>query len=277
MHWLNYSEGNPQQETGFPTDVLDYIWNKYSIPLQLNPEYFYCGLCFLHSKVKWKEFKRFLNISQKKFATKIIPTLSLLANQLNEIHWNDRLNFSNHTPIFPLYFTGMVDTVPIVISQPTKFSHRRFFYNPKYKACVVKIQLVISFLGHIIYFSGPHLGITPDCKIWHENRPILEDDEWILGDGAYVAEAQILSPFRRSPNQSLTEEQLFFNLLISHYRARVEHINSLLKFHGIYQGNFRSSVDLLVIAVRIHLHFISVQLKMFPRYQPYGNWPHFNN
>jgi len=274
MEWLIYSKGNPSKETGFQIEVINYVWTKYSESLKLNPRYFYLGLCFMHSKVKWQELSRFLGVSHFTFSKKIIPTLAILANNLNEIHWEDRLDYSNHVPFFPVFFTGIVDTVPIIISQPELYSRSRYFFNPKYKACVVKFQIVISFLGHIIHFSGPHLGISSDCVIWREYGPQLDDWEWIIGDGAYVAEAQMLTPFRHKNKQPLNNEEIYFNALLSHYRARVEHVNAILKSHGIFQGNFRSSINLLTIVVRVLLQFSNVHLKMFPKYEPYGNWSH---
>ena len=49
---------------------------------------------------------------------KIIPAISYLAQVMNEIHWEDRLSPYNHTPHFPLWFVGAVDTFPLRVLQP---------------------------------------------------------------------------------------------------------------------------------------------------------------
>lgn len=56
--------------------------------------------------------------------TKIIPLLYMLANVCNEILWNDRLDPWNHCRDFPRHVTGMVDTLPVYVQQPTRARDR---------------------------------------------------------------------------------------------------------------------------------------------------------
>ena len=117
---------------------------------------------------------------------KVFPALCYLAKVINEIFWEDRLSPYNHTPHFPFWFTGIVDTFPLHVLQPHNSTLRRALFNPKYGGCVYKGQLGINFLGAIVLCTGPHLGLCYDGHIWQRTgAPLLEPWEWWLGDGAY--------------------------------------------------------------------------------------------
>lgn len=61
----------------------------------------------------------------------------------------------------------MVNTFLVQVSQPEDSVLARALYNPKYGACVYKFQCVVDFLGRIILFTRPHLGIMYDGNIWN--------------------------------------------------------------------------------------------------------------
>ena len=43
----------------------------------------------------------------------LIPLAMNLAAVIDELSWDERLDFDNHTPHFPFLVTSMVDTMPI--------------------------------------------------------------------------------------------------------------------------------------------------------------------
>jgi len=63
---------------------------------------------------------------------KVIPAISYLARVMKEIHWENRLSPYNHTPHFPLWFVGAVDTFLLRVLQPVSTRLRKALYNPKY-------------------------------------------------------------------------------------------------------------------------------------------------
>lgn len=102
---------------------------------------------------------RFLECSDWYLQHKLKPLMKYMHHNLQEIHWDDRLNEYNHTPHFPKYITGCVDTFPIRLEKPTNYRARKLLYNPKYGTTIVKVEMIVDFLGRIISFSGPHLGL----------------------------------------------------------------------------------------------------------------------
>jgi hypothetical protein len=138
----------------------------------------------------------------------VIPAINYLEHVMDEIHWDDRLSPYNHTPHFPLWFVGAVDTFPLRVLTPISSHLRKALFNPKYgQVClythsrtllshhscvftliysVYKAQVGINFLGEIVICTGPHLGVCYDGHIWKRTGAgKMLPWEWWLGDGAY--------------------------------------------------------------------------------------------
>jgi hypothetical protein len=60
---------------------------------------------------------------------------------------------------------GMVDTFLIEVQKPKDSQHRWALLTNKYHTTVYKVQLGISFLGTILFCTGPHLPLY-DGHIW---------------------------------------------------------------------------------------------------------------
>ena len=84
----------------------------------------------------------------------------------------------------------LLQTFPIRILTPRKYRVKKLVNAPKYKACVLKVQLVVSLTGEIVFASFPHLGVDHDSTIWRtslaDGAMIFDDHEWILADPAYI-------------------------------------------------------------------------------------------
>lgn len=208
---------------------------------------------------------------------RIMPCIEWMARNYDEIHWEDRLSHWNHCPAFPLNVTGVLDTFPIEIYEPRSFSVAKLFYNVKYEACVVKVQLLSDNLGRFIHISGPHLGVTPDSVIWENTLPSLSlhPEEVFLADGAYVGNIQLLTPTRQPNRAHLEDEDYVFNVFQSFYRARAEHSNCRFTRHGIFQTPFRGSWFNLNNVIHAIGHTQAVDNRLFLKYEPYGPWSHF--
>ena len=105
------------------------------------------------------------------------------------------------------------------------------FRSGKYKTYVAKGELVIALCGFPIDYCGPHIGVRHDGRLWKENLrrcARLYPWEYVLGDKAYVACDELLCEFKKPPRGSLapplTAAQIEYNLIVQHYRARVEHM-----------------------------------------------------
>ena len=84
------------------------------------------------------------------------PTAAALAALIDEIDYTWRLDPHNHAlPPFDRAVTGIVDTLPIYIPSPHNWYLSTLFFQPKYKACVLKMQLGILTHGRHHPLDGP--------------------------------------------------------------------------------------------------------------------------
>ena len=102
---------------------------------------------YMHMYPRRYQTKNVLGCDVYFFHYVVLPALHYLALVMDEIYWDDRLDPYNHVIPFPFLVTGMVDTFPVRVLQPTNSEIRKRLYNPKYGACVYKVQLAIDFRG----------------------------------------------------------------------------------------------------------------------------------
>jgi hypothetical protein len=206
----------------------------------------------------------------------------VLAAHLNEINYAWRLDPMNHAPHFPYYVTAMVDVFPVYL--PTgggdQAGANAYVWQPKYHACVLKYQLVTTFLGDIVSLAGPFIGTDDDKGIWQDTWDLHPMEPWelFLADAGYAGAIGLLSKYRRAPGQAvLPHRRAIWNFIQEYYRgARGEGPISAFKRHGIFmQGFYRGELFLLDAIVYICGHLTAWELRNFgPRYQGYGPWAH---
>jgi hypothetical protein len=80
--------------------------------------------------------------------------------------------------------------------------------------------------GALCYFSGPHLGVINDNKLFKQYPPPLIEGEYLLGDKAYCDGALshcMVYPIKASRSSELSDEERAYNELHGFYRASIEH------------------------------------------------------
>ena len=220
--------------TGFDSATLAYVWNAYRSKLDVSnnkPSWFTCrrGLkysftvirfflvyVYIHLYPRGKNMPLILRVrgrprgyDKSTFRRQILPLAFDLAKALDEVQWSDRLDPFNHHPFFPTGFTTIWDTAPIYVATPRDSAINRLLYQPKYKNCVFKLQIAITFRCQIVYFSALHLGTAHDGLIFRntaDEHPFLPW-EWGLADKIYQAEKQLLISCRKPRNGELSLEQ----------------------------------------------------------------------
>lgn len=171
--------------------------------------------------------------------------------------------------LLPFPVVGSLVTFPIVIGIP---KHRQaFYYNGKYKAHVLKIQVCCDNKANLFWYSGPHLGRIHDIMLFPRYRPYLAINSALWADKAYCARDQYLlrwiTPIKRTRAvRVLSQEQMLYIRVHSFYRVRVEHsIGTIQRFRvlsSVYRGNImRSNPNVpteseKAIRIIIHMNFI---------------------
>ena len=81
-----------------------------------------------------------------------------------------------------------------------------------------------------MWFSGPHLGVTSDIRVFRENPPPLGPRERLLGDKAYIGDARLIAPVKKRRGVAiLSQRNQAYNLVHGWYRSTVEHLFAYVK------------------------------------------------
>ena len=152
-----------------------------------------------------------------------LTTVSLPARPqgvMDEIVYQDRLDPYNHYPPWREYITGIVDTLPIFVSEPAHFPAAKLLYQPKYKRHCYKMQLGITFAGNIILWTGPHFGSTADITIWRDtwaHHPFRSWEAW-LADLGYCGAIGLITKYKRQRRRRRTDPRIPFTQRTKHPR-----------------------------------------------------------
>jgi hypothetical protein len=231
-------------ETGYHVATLDYMWLVYHNCLptrerapQMVAAYFYLAFVYIHLYPTHQQAPRVLwtpamankfqgrGITRNLIQDWITPIIFALATALRDkpqVCWEDRLRRDNHTPFLPTVVTGAIDTGPLYVCQPKRRRNARLLFQPKYHACVYKMQVIVSFLGHIIGYTGLHNGVECDSKIWNRTRHLfpMADGELLLADGIYKGQPGLMVKY--DVDHTNTDGDRMTNDIIDLYRSRVE-------------------------------------------------------
>jgi hypothetical protein len=189
----------------------------------------------------WRSMAVVFGCGKSAIEGRIHRRLMALASEMDDViqsFWDQRHAVSNPCQgFFDGNIIGYVDTFPIRIYQPSNSAHRKAAYQPKYKGPVLKIQVIVGHTGLPIFISGPHLGVRSDIRIWRkfgpERRGMLEHDERVFGDKAYIDQNQghLIVPFKEYKDHPLTQDQLDFNAMHRCVMCHVSYVMSCVMCH----------------------------------------------
>lgn len=124
-----------------------------------------------------------------------------------------------------------------VVLRPKQSDWQSALYNGKYGTHVLKVQVstymllfrdsqtlqvMCDFSGTPVFFSGPHIGVRSDIRLWQEHGAALDAGELVLADKAYVSKDvnNILAPYKKKKRENkrqqpkpLSRAKKDFNLL----------------------------------------------------------------
>lgn len=113
--------------------------------------------------------------SIKRYASFLSERMKPLIQQ----QWDARHSQPKAKILFP-HAVGIVDTTPAcLVRRPKNKDWRTALYNGKYKAHVLKIQMVCSFPYFLTFdvCSGPHIGVRSGSRLYREKGPSLNPNE----------------------------------------------------------------------------------------------------
>lgn len=75
-------------------------------------------------------------VSDATWYAEVVPVAEAFAANLNEVRDEDRYDQYNHAPFFDTMYTSVVDTLPIYVTEPTRWAEATLLYAHKYKRCI---------------------------------------------------------------------------------------------------------------------------------------------
>ena len=142
----------------------------------------------------------------------------------------------------------------------------------------------ITFLGGIVYASGLLRSTSYDAHSFEDTKHMHPQQAWErnIGDGHFGTLPRFFTPVAKQQGRHLDGMERQWNLMIQHVRARVEHVNRIIKSHTMLSGvPYRGYALNLAVFVKLTLHATAEAIRRrkhklgHPRYQGFG--PHRHN
>mmetsp|Transcript_16438 Transcript_16438/g.21462 ORF Transcript_16438/g.21462 Transcript_16438/m.21462 type:complete len:170 (+) Transcript_16438:68-577(+) len=145
--------------TGYKSEFLAAMYNKYKLSFQgsnreptprwkgdrcgkrwsKKVQYFFLLFVYIHIHPTTPQMPHVLRlagqdkgVSSSTFYECVISIALELACALDEIHYTDRLDTYNHSPLFPVGVVGSIDTFPIYVVNAKDSFMSGLLYQPKY-------------------------------------------------------------------------------------------------------------------------------------------------
>lgn len=198
------------------------------------------------------------------------------------LHFEERLNPYNHSPLFPYLTTLLGDTFPV---GSVGGQLGDVLFQPKYAGQVYKLLLLTDQLGNYRWMGGLELGARSDTRIFQSCGPptsMFRPGEAVLLDGGFPGRRHGVIPFAKPPKRPLPEWCAKYNDGHGFIRGRVEHVFMQLWSWGVCRETFRkhgNSVEdrmqRVQWLVRSVVHIQQFINRRNVRYEPFGPWDHF--
>lgn len=138
----------------------------------------------------------------------------------------------------------IVDSEEQVIERPKDYETQKKYYSGKKKNHTFKNQFITLPSGEdIVDIVVGKPGPVSDIKLCRERLYKFHPEQRLIGDKAYVGEAQIRTPHKKPKKGEITLEQKEANKVLSSERIFVEHLIRVLKIFKVAQERFRLRKD----------------------------------
>ena len=134
----------------------------------------------------------------------------------------------------------IVDTYEQVRERPGDKDEQEKYFSGKKSNHTFKSQIIVMPDGRdIVDVVAGKPGPKSDITLFREERSQFDPQQRFKGDKAYVGEALITTPIKKTRNRELTTEQKEQNKAFSAKRIFVEHRIRSLKIFRVVQERFR--------------------------------------
>jgi len=181
-----------------------------------------------------------------------------LADQMDEIKWEERLN----APLPIGLFQGVnvaVDTTPFELPKSDNLHYNGMYYSPHYHMCCLRYEMGVKLTdSRIVWWKGPIRGARHDAAAFREfgMSDHLLAGECVLGDFGYRGLERVVTPFHQADPA--------LNHRIYSARVVIEQVNGRLADFGCLDQVWRHSIEHHLPVAHVLAHVSNMKLV----YQP---------
>ncbi len=134
----------------------------------------------------------------------------------------------------------IVDSGEQARERPLDYQTQKEYYSGKQKNHTFKNQFIVLPSGKdIVDVVVGRPGPVSDINLCRERLHKFHPEQRLIGDKAYVGEAQIKTPHKKPKKKEITAEQKEENKALSSERIFVEHLIRVVKIFKVAQERFR--------------------------------------
>uniref|UniRef100_A0A0A9Z5Y3 Putative nuclease HARBI1 n=1 Tax=Lygus hesperus TaxID=30085 RepID=A0A0A9Z5Y3_LYGHE len=174
--------------------------------------------------------------------------VAILRKKNKYLKWpdaNERMEIVADTHSELPYCVGYVDGTEIPLAEKPCVSADDYYSRKQQFS--IKAQVVCDHKYIVRTLTVGYPGSVRDARIFAQSSigrrtsDFLTNLQWIAGDSAYKLTTSLITPFKKPPRGSLTDDQKAFNKIFSRYRVRVEHCIGQIKerFNSLKQLKVR--------------------------------------
>jgi len=269
---------------------FNYVWNTYCTPQDAGSAH-WSHLCpdtpleLLQTVSHLCEYRKESaacvdwRISKPTYRKHWQTTLWYLAANLNEIHWEARLE--GFQPMATSYFSnveGSLDCTECPIRRPRSEPHQRFAYSGKKKNHTIIYEVGCRLWdGYIVHLPSwlAMWGANVDIQMARRTGVLdkLPAGKKLMMDKGYIGlpPDKIVIPFKGDWH-SLTLEQQTHNSAVASVRIEVEHAIRMIKKWDCLNVDWRHSLDLHVAAFHCCGNFANIFMRDHPNRSTVNTW-----
>mmetsp|Transcript_7073 Transcript_7073/g.12768 ORF Transcript_7073/g.12768 Transcript_7073/m.12768 type:complete len:301 (-) Transcript_7073:227-1129(-) len=217
-------------------------WVHRTKQMWRSQHYFYVLLMYIHLYPPHNNMVDILVTSRVHvdfncFYKMILPSAHSWSLVIDEIRWEARLDLDNHHPFFPYLHTVIWDSTCFMVEKPTDWTFGRLVVNGHYDWPCLLVLLGINFKGEIVFMSGMHRSTAYDANIFEDTRHLHPQFDWEmnLGDGHFATVRNFNTPAQKTGGRELNDTEKLWNRMLQLVRARVEHLNTVVKAHQMFK------------------------------------------
>lgn len=243
-------------------DVIEEIYREYCEDFGITRKELLMAINFLVCYQPGDIMHLYWGVYKEKWRTTVWRVIKHLDETMNEIHFDDRLEYMETQGMFACV-TLAWDTTEVFINAPKDKVKNRMYLSGKKRRHTVKYDIAVRLLdGKICYIGNQSHGRMADITIYRNSElpDMLDEGELIIADKALQGIHNAMVPFSSPAN--ISEE--LFNYRLDSKRSIIEQVNSRLKMFKVMSDVWRHDIRKHDAVANVVANIFNLSIKYTP-------------